>query len=402
MRGYDATNACYSNSSAPGIRGAVNWTLKLTTYEGFTNNPVAQNGYIYILYDNNPMYKSNFYLCCLNATNGEIIWNQTAVNPPLYRENLAGISVAVDNGLVYTNSAAYNVTNGELAFNYEMPTNSSPVVSNGIIYTENGVLFALSANSGKLVWNTTFSVRNAPTIANNIVYCDSWDYYLYALKASNGDQIWRIKEPPDPYQQVTVANGHIFAATYNATYCLDALNGKSIWNATTSSQVYGIDTPIVADNIVVAGTCALDAATGALIWNSSTTFISEYPFSSAAADGLLYTYGSISSGKGGLYGLNEALFAFDIHTGEKIWQYTFPAGNGGFDTYQDANPIIANGMVYVGSRTGRLYAFGSSTIPEHVNNQFDYQWILLTVVLLILVVVVTVLITVKRQKNRRK
>ncbi len=172
------------------------------------------------------------------------------------------------------------------------------------------------------------------------------------------------------------------------------------------SPVYSLDTSIVGDGIVIAGTYALNASTGAIIWNFSSAFITYYPFSCAAANGTLYVYANINSGKGGLYGLSEALLAFDINNGNKIWQFIFPSEHGGFDSYQDTNPIIANGMVYVGSRVG-LYAFGTSSTPMPPsstpiprNDWVPYQWVLLTVVLVTAVVIALALM--KRRGSKIK
>ncbi len=133
MLGHDAAHTGHSDSPVPGVYGAVKWSFKVTPYERLTFNPAAQDGYIYILYEDSPRY--NGTLCCLNASNGELVWNQTLPIPTQYREDFAGISLTVANELIYTNSAAYNASNGQLVFNYEPQTMTGfPTVYNGTIY----------------------------------------------------------------------------------------------------------------------------------------------------------------------------------------------------------------------------------------------------------------------------
>jgi outer membrane protein assembly factor BamB len=62
--------------------------------------------------------------------------------------------------------------------------------------------------------------------------------------------------------------------------------------------------------------------------------------SPAVANGVIY----IGSGDGNVYALNA-------RTGAKLWSY--PTGN-----FVDSSPAVANGVIYVGSTDGNVYAFG--------------------------------------------
>src|ERR1035437_4035088 len=83
---------------------------------------------------------------------------------------------------------------------------------------------------------------------------------------------------------------------------------------------------------------ALKTSTGALVWKYTTN--GGIIFSSpAVANGVVY----IGSEDGNLYALNAS-------TGVPLWQYT--TGNAIY-----SSPAVANGVVYVGSHDGNLYAF---------------------------------------------
>ena len=62
--------------------------------------------------------------------------------------------------------------------------------------------------------------------------------------------------------------------------------------------------------------------------------------SPAVANGVVY----VGSDDGNVYALNAS-------TGAKLWSYTT-------GSYVDSSPAVANGVVYVGSSDGNVYAFG--------------------------------------------
>jgi outer membrane protein assembly factor BamB len=70
--------------------------------------------------------------------------------------------------------------------------------------------------------------------------------------------------------------------------------------------------------------------------------------SPAVANGVVY----VSSDDGRVYALDAA-------TGEQMWNYTI-GGTPYWDSFASSSPAIANGVVYVGSYDGKVYAFGSS------------------------------------------
>jgi outer membrane protein assembly factor BamB len=65
------------------------------------------------------------------------------------------------------------------------------------------------------------------------------------------------------------------------------------------------------------------------------------------------------SGSTGDGTLNESLNAFDATTGATLW--SAPSGTFGNETLHQLDyspPVMANGVVYVGSSDGSVYAFG--------------------------------------------
>ena len=78
-----------------------------------------------------------------------------------------------------------------------------------------------------------------------------------------------------------------------------------------------------------------------LKWRNRDTGYRYIWSSPAVANGVVY----VDSNDGNVYALNAK-------TGAKLWSYT----TGGPVSY--SSPVVVNGVVYVGSEDGKVYAFG--------------------------------------------
>ncbi len=272
---------------------------------------------------------------------------------------------------------------------------SSPAVANGKVFfgAGDGNIYAVDARSGILQWKfaTGDVVHASPAVAGSTVFVGSWDGALYALDAESGVQKWAFQAGLDPvaHNQVgfqsspAVVDGTVYVGCRDAhVYALDAATGRKKWDYPTSkSWVNG--TPAVRDGVVYVGTSdssrfmALDARTGRLRWNFDAK---SYVFSSAALAGDLAYFGSH----------NGRLYAVNTKTGTLAWQFQSEASRqdpmkvlnpdgslnqdafapvfGDFeDMYIDfyrfisigaimSSPVVDQGVVYIGSMDGNLYA----------------------------------------------
>jgi outer membrane protein assembly factor BamB len=272
---------------------------------------------------------------------------------------------------------------------------SSPAVAQGKVYfgSGDGNVYAIDAKSGMLAWKfaTGDVVHASPAVAGNTVYIGSWDGRLYAIDAESGHQKWAFEAGQDPtyHNQVgfqsspAVVEGTVYVGCRDAhVYALDAATGRKKWDYPTSkSWVNG--TPAVRAGTVYVGTSdtsrfmALDARTGRLKF---TYTAGAYIFSSAALAGDLAYFGSH----------NGRLYAVNAKTGDLAWQFQTEGAKrdsmkilnadgslnreamtptfGDFqDMYVDfyrfvsvgaimGSPAVEEGVVYVGSTDGNLYA----------------------------------------------
>jgi len=144
-----------------------------------------------------------------------------------------------------------------------------------------------------------------------------------------------------------VSGGRLFVGSASANVfrrdgavrCLDITTGARLWHVPTEQQVFS--SPCVAAGRVYVGEGlhqdagsalrCLDARTGAVLWVFPTA--SHVESSPAVRDGRVY----FGAGDDGLY-------CADAKTGEKVWNV---------DGYHvDAGPVVARGLVFVGSGYG--------------------------------------------------
>lgn len=271
---------------------------------------------------------------------------------------------------------------------------SSPNVSGGTVYIGSGDqhVYALDARTGTLKWAfaTGDVVHAAPALANNTVYIGSWDRNLYALDAATGKEKWRYTTGNDTtiYNQIglasspAVANGMVFVGGRDGKFhALHERDGKPAWTHDNRGG-WTIASPAVRDGVVYFPTSdgtrfkALEAATGTVKFDLQSKAVS---FSSPALVGDMAFYGT-SDGYLQAVGLKTGTVRNTFRTeGSKANGDRYTDENGRLKTqlmYPDrtldgmmigmrtmqslgsilSSPTVVDGVLYVGSTDGYLYA----------------------------------------------
>ena len=190
-------------------------------------------------------------------------------------------------------------------------------------------------------------------VANGIVYAGSMDGKVYAdLDAATGAEKWNYTTGNYVMSSPAVANGVVYVGSWDSRlYALDAATGALKWSFTTGSAVHSQPGS--------SKWCRLCRESG---WpglrNQCSNRCTEMELSNrrsnisspAIANGVVY----VGSHDGRIYAINAV-------TGEQIWTYqTFAfLGNSGVLS----SPAVADGVVYVGSRDGKVYARGTTNPP---------------------------------------
>ena len=232
-------------------------------------------------------------------------------------------------------------------------------------------------------------MHSSPAVVDGTVYFGSWDTYLYAVDAATGREKWKFKtgEDAENHNQTgiqsspAIVDGTVyFGCRDSHLYAVDAATGQEKWKV----KITWINaSPAVRDGVVYFGTSipalfvALDARTGKELYR---TTLPLPVFSSPALAGDLACFGSF----------NGSLYAADLKTGKVAWEFRTDAAKKNSGAYFKADgspdfgalfqsrffeigsfgagvrlfslgaivssPVVDNGIVYVGSADGNLYA----------------------------------------------
>jgi outer membrane protein assembly factor BamB len=271
---------------------------------------------------------------------------------------------------------------------------SSPVVWQELVIfgSGDGRVYALNAGTGQVRWSyrTGDVVHASPAVADGVVYIGSWDGSLYALEAATGRLVWRFAtgQDPDIHNQVgfqssaAIVDGVVYVGCRDAhLYAVDARTGRRRW-AYSTQGAWVISSPAVADGRVYFGTgdsrrfVALDARTGAEV--------AAWPFT-----WYLFSSPAVTGGLGYVGGWDGKLTGIDLVTRKVLWtwqtdasrqhlaEFSKPDGSmrlrpEGSDPFYDelvtavtrsfsmgsllSSPVVVDGVLYIGSTDGNLYA----------------------------------------------
>jgi outer membrane protein assembly factor BamB len=340
---HDLGNTGYSTSLTPD-KSTLSWISEIGCDCSVNSRPTIDDWKVFI-------GACNGYLYCINALDGNLIWNT----------KLVGIfvsSVAVANERVFVgcgdNVYCLDESNGNQIWNFSggsIPEWNSPSVAYDKVYigSSDHNIYCLNALNGSVEWiyETKARIRSSPAIADEKVYIGSNDHNLYCLNATNGNLIWNYSTGDDIECSPAIADGKVYIGSHDHNlYCLNATNGDLLWFYGTGERIYS--TPAIAYDKIYFGSTddnvyCLNASNGDLMWIYKTG--DNVDGSPAVADGKVF----VGSFDNNVYCLN----AFN---GKKIWNYK--------TDYHVNSPAISDEKVYcVESYWGKIYAFGPDYTP---------------------------------------
>ena len=396
-------------SEAPREFKRVKWTFP--TGNRVVSSPVMSAGTIYFGSDDGNIY-------AVEAATGRQLWKRITKGPvPSTPAVSAGrVYVTSYDGHLYALDAKTGAvrwkfaTEGERRFEarnlhgwtpakqtffdpFDVYLSSPVVVGSSVFFgSGDGHLYAVDAGTGALRWKfaTGDVVHSSPAYANGVLYFGSWDSYFYAVDAATGKEKWRFHAGEDPvaHNQVgfqgsaAVVNGVVYVGCRDSNvYALDAATGEEKWRFNNAGS-WVISSPAVADGKVIFATSdsalfhMVDAATGKPIAKQQSK---AYMFGSPVVAGRVVLQPV----------LNGSLEARDLADGALLWEFRtdaakanrgwaltsegrlnmpllFRSASGmdgilGLDRQLTAggmlsSPLVADGVIYVGSTDGNLYA----------------------------------------------
>jgi outer membrane protein assembly factor BamB len=220
-----------------------------------------------------------------------------------------GSSSEGDSSYSFTGSAYPNVDQANSRYS-QGPINASTVAELEVAWT-----LPLTAQS------SFGAYASSPVVSNGVIYSQDLESNVQAIDLANGDVLWTKKyELPDQGPNgVVVADGRVYGATPLAAFALDQETGKELWTMPlTRNESEGIDiAPGYDDGKVFVSTVpwntasyyegggvgvlwALDAKTGKKLWHFDTVPKSLWGNPQVNSGGGLW-YTPAFDGKGSMY-----------------------------------------------------------------------------------------------------
>ena len=240
--------------------GMVLWHTRIHP-EGTPSAPVLVNGVIYVAVADPSLTSSNVY--ALKAADGAVLWHShikgcgsspTVVNNTLYlsADVCSSPPDVAQQGYVY----ALDASSGSLRWRYQAVDSfiSQVVVLNNIAYADeiSGTIDAIHANNGSLLWQHRVQRRQLSAVAgvNDSLYVSAAGF-LYAFRASDGAQLWKVHVGDHGPYEPTVIGNTIYAASplEENIYALQTRDGASLWTYQAQSYFTGAE-PIVMDGVL--------------------------------------------------------------------------------------------------------------------------------------------------------
>ncbi|MBI5365452.1 MAG: PQQ-binding-like beta-propeller repeat protein [Planctomycetes bacterium] len=207
------------------------------------------------------------------------------------------------------------------------------------------ILYALERASGTVAWKFAADVSgdflSSPLLAGGTVIAGSNDGYVYGVRLNDGKLAWKyrvgkfVKSSPALAEAGRLA---IFGGCDGRVHAVRVDSGEAAWTFPTGGEV--LSSPAVLRDLVYVGSddgtlYALAAATGKKAWGAK--------LGDMARGGVTASPAAVLIGC-----LDGKLYAFSP-SGAPLWQF---ATRGAIT----AQPVVAEGLVLVGSRDGALYA----------------------------------------------
>ncbi|ATE63511.1 PQQ-like beta-propeller repeat protein [Rhizorhabdus dicambivorans] len=215
---------------------------------------------------------------------------------------------------------------------------AGPVVGGGRVYVMdvNATIHAFDLRSGAPAWTATLGDKDGNksslfgggvSFANGKVYATNGVGDAAAFDAGTGSQLWKVR-PGGPLRGApSIGNDAIYVMSQdNQLFALKDSNGEQIWTASGSLEnaaVFGVAAPAIGQGTVVAGFSSGELSAyryenGRPVWNDSLSRTSISTSVASLVD--IDASPVIDQGRAYAIGQGGRMVAMDILTGQRLWE----------------------------------------------------------------------------------
>lgn len=314
----------YHLNGAPAAPENAVWSAQLEGNVLFTDT-LLQDNFVYTATVDDD-YPHNCGVYCLNAENGEVVWEFATEN-------------SVKNNLLYAEEKI-------------------------VVQDCDGNVYCLNAADGNLIWQAQAELKY--TIGTSTGMCtdgqtvfagNAADVSAFDLK--NGELLWSYHGKHGenaPSEFALNASRLIVSSNWDALKALDIESGKALWSNDDEDIRFRTSTPAVIDDgtLLVAADDAImlvDGFTGEI---TAKTNYENYSFSSSGQPVVENSTAYIPTA-------NHGIVAFDMKKQQILWEMM--PGEATVDTSPyishaatvESTPVLTNGQLIFGASDGKLY-----------------------------------------------
>lgn len=237
-----------------------------------------------------------------------------------------------------------------------------PIYVDGKLYAfdNDGLVFALDANTGRLLWRRRVAQLNAssPTYSHDRLFVVSLTPgQVLDLNPRNGKTEWRKALPGRSESAPVVVGNRVFFGDEDGTmYAVSRSDGHTIWTTQLCGAIKAA--PAYDHGILYAGDyggCmnAVNSHTGKIKWQSSSQGLS------LGRTGEFYSTPAVAFGRVYSGNLDGRVYSFQESDGALAWSHST-------GSYVYSGPAVADTpgvgpSVYIGSYDGNVYALDAKT-----------------------------------------
>ena len=376
------------------------WNLPDKYKERFrdtTEHPASGWVEIFTL-DSDPKYMQSTGTTSYKEKNSKLLWQYETDDT----RNIFYSSSLVDEDVVYTVTSsgtlyALDSDNGRQIWSKKIGEKSVDLeISDDLIFigSDEG-LSAVFKDSGKIKWEKSIGeISSKPSIVNNQIIAGTVHGDLYGFDLNTGEEKWTDNFDDAVY--ISEAKGDtIFLGSGDTCYAYNINKQEIIWRPHTMRPITA--SPKVNGDTVYVGSwdgyiCALDSETGIKKWCyetgwgiDSTPYVKDGTVFVGSLDNNFYALDEengdlkwvftcksaihsnpIAYGEYVFFGCDDGRFyALDKTSGDLAWSfapgYTINDVNNYITTPILSNPVVENGVVYIGAK-GNIYALDAQTV----------------------------------------